>query len=67
QLARRLKIHPQTLKARLRQHGINHQFSVISDHELDSLVREFHEKKPDAGIRYLTGFLRSRGLGLQKR
>lgn len=35
QLARQLKIHPQTLKARLQQNGIDYQFSTISDNELD--------------------------------
>lgn len=67
ELARQLKIHPQTLKARLRQNNIDYQFSTISDDELDILVKEFRQQKPDAGICYLTGFLRSRGLRLQTR
>ncbi|KAE9382610.1 hypothetical protein BT96DRAFT_778281, partial [Gymnopus androsaceus JB14] len=38
QLAKQLKIHLQTLKARLHQNGIDHWFSTISDDELDNLV-----------------------------
>ncbi|KAE9390578.1 hypothetical protein BT96DRAFT_763763, partial [Gymnopus androsaceus JB14] len=67
QLAHQLGVHPQTVKARLRQNNIDYQFSTISDHELDILVRQFRQKKPDAGVQYLTGFLCSRGLWLQRR
>lgn len=65
QLARQLKIHPQTLKARLHQNDIDYQFSTISDNALDTLVKEFRQKQPNTGVQYLTGFLRSRGLRLQ--
>ncbi|KAE9387200.1 hypothetical protein BT96DRAFT_1005346 [Gymnopus androsaceus JB14] len=39
---------------------------IQPDDELDILVKEFCQKKPDAGVHYLTGFLRSHGLRLQR-
>ncbi|KAF5366542.1 hypothetical protein D9758_008964 [Tetrapyrgos nigripes] len=58
ELARALKVSRQTLTSYLKKHGIDYKFSNISNKQLDELVKDFQEKKPSSGIRYLTGFLR---------
>lgn len=67
ELARKLKVHPQTLESRLQENNIDYKFSAITDIDLDQLVLEFRQHSPNAGIRYLTGYLRRKGLRLQKR
>lgn len=66
-MAQKLGIHPQTLRSRLKESGIDYQFSPITDAELDDLVRTYHQHNPNSGVRYVTGYLRRRGLRLQRR
>lgn len=67
QLAQALGIHPETLRTRIRQAGIRtHLYSVITDDELDILIREYRRKKPNTGIRYIRGWLFSHGIRVQK-
>ena len=40
---------------------------MISDADLDTLVRTFKVQKPESGLRYIIGFLRNRGLRVQRR
>lgn len=67
EMARRLNLHPQTLKSRLREGGIDYKFSSITDAELDNLVQLYHQQNPNSGIRYVTGYLRCKGFRLQRR
>lgn len=67
QLARKLNVHPHTLRSRLREAGVDYKFSSISNNELNKIVIEFRQQYPEAGIRYLTGYLRRHGFRLQKR
>ena len=66
-LAKALKIHRNTLKRRIDDLGIDCDYSAIEDTELDSLVREYKTRKPNAGFRYVRGHLRSLGIRVQKR
>lgn len=65
ELAKRLKVHRKTLEARLRDHNIEYKFSTISNADLDQLVKNYLLEKPSS-IRYLTAYLRRKGLKLQK-
>jgi len=47
-------------------YGVSRRFDEISDADLDRLVTVFKDEKPNAGLRYLIGFLRCRGLRVQK-
>jgi len=66
-LAGLLGISRHTLRARLRENNVDNKFTALSDNDLDLLVRTYRATKPDAGIRYLVGFLRRHGLKIQKR
>ncbi|KAJ6448596.1 hypothetical protein C8R47DRAFT_1261122, partial [Mycena vitilis] len=66
-LAKVLGIHRNTLSARLKEAGVLRKFSCLRKSDLDKLVKGFRNLKPDSGIRYLIGFLRSHGLRVQKR
>lgn len=66
-LAKVLGIHRNTLKKKMDELGIHSKYSTITDTDLDSLVKEYKVKKPDAGIRYVRGHLRSLGVRVQKK
>ena len=67
QLALKLGMHPDTLRLRIQQAGIHsHHYSPITDDELDVLIREYRRQKPNAGIRYVRGWLFSHGIRVQK-
>jgi hypothetical protein len=66
-LAALLGIHRHTLRHCLQSNNVYHGFSALSSSDLDVLVRTFRQTKPESGIRYLIGFLRRRGLRIQKR
>ncbi|KAJ7183708.1 hypothetical protein C8R46DRAFT_814028, partial [Mycena filopes] len=66
-LALALGIHRNTLSARLKEAGVLHKFSALRKSDLDKLVKGFRSIKPDSGIRYLVGFLRTHGIRVQKR
>jgi hypothetical protein len=65
-LARILQVSRTTLWKFIRQHGLEKHFTVISDADLDQLVRTFKESKPESGFRYLVGFLRRQGFRVQQ-
>jgi hypothetical protein len=50
----------------MKSYGISRKFDDRSDAGLDILVTAFKAEKPNAGFRYLLGYLRSRGLRVQK-
>ncbi|KAG1795570.1 hypothetical protein EV424DRAFT_1303013, partial [Suillus variegatus] len=64
-LARILQVSHTTLWKFIHQHGLEKHFTVISDADLDQLVRTFKESKPESGFRYLVGFLRRQGFRVQ--
>ncbi|KIK75798.1 hypothetical protein PAXRUDRAFT_171697 [Paxillus rubicundulus Ve08.2h10] len=57
EIARILKVHCETLWLYRCCHGIEKIYSVISDWELDALMRSFKTHKPESGFQYLMGFL----------
>ncbi|KAF7426532.1 hypothetical protein PC9H_008901 [Pleurotus ostreatus] len=65
-LARLLGVSHQTLYSRLHEYGIDHQFSQLTNNELDNLVHQFREARPASGLRYLPGFLAEQGLRVQR-
>jgi hypothetical protein len=66
-LARALGIHRHTLRQKLRNQGISNHFSFISDPELLTMVRHVKTLKPNAGIRYIRGFLLRNGFKIQRK
>jgi hypothetical protein len=66
ELARKLKMHRHTLRQKMRMCGISRKFDELSNADLDLLVTVFKAEKPNAGLRYLIGFLRRHGLRVQK-
>ena len=57
-----LGIHRNTLRYKLRALGLQKKFSDIPDSILDKILRCFKKKRPESGIRYAQGFLRSHKL-----
>ena len=65
-LSEALGIHRNTLRNCLKRNNLYQRFSDISDHDLDNLVQQFKKQKPTSGLRYLVGFLRTRGIKVQR-
>lgn len=65
-LAKVIGVHRNTLTRYLKKYKIDYQHSGITDDELDTSVREFREEKPNSGIRYTTGYLRTLGYRIQR-
>lgn len=67
ELARILGVDRKTLKKRLDELNIDIGYSKISDNDLDSLIKEYHDQNPTGGRGYVTGWLRSTyGLHIQQ-
>lgn len=66
-LASILGVHRNTLRAYMKRKNVLKEYSNISNEDLDILLRVFKEKIPDAGLRYVVGFLRKHGLRVQQR
>jgi hypothetical protein len=62
-----IELHRHTVRSYLRRFEIEYQHSDISDHDLDTYIRNFRAKHPDSGVRYIFAALRVRGFRLQKR
>jgi len=66
-LASSLKVHRNTLKNYMCQYKIRRQpFSKISNSSLDTMVKQYKDKHPNTGIRYLRGYLFQRGMRVQR-
>ena len=65
-LAKALAIHRNTLRKKLGYLRICRKFDAISDEHLDMIVQAYKVHKPKSGLRYITGFLRSAGLRIQR-
>lgn len=66
-LAELAGVHHHTLRAYLIKNGVYERFCNIPDHDLDLLVKSFHESKPTSGVSHVVGFLRRYGLKVQRR
>lgn len=64
--ARLLGMHRHTVRKNMKAYGLRYTYTVISDDDLDTIVRAYRHRKPGSGVRYLVGFLRSQGLRIQK-
>ena len=63
-----LQISRSTLWRRLQEIGVTlNGYSTISDSELDTIVRYYQETNPNCGQILLSGYLRSRGIIIQRR
>ncbi|KAK7023060.1 hypothetical protein R3P38DRAFT_3317322 [Favolaschia claudopus] len=67
ELADLLNCHRTTLWRHMKKHGLSRTYADLSNNELDELVKGFKREKPESGLRYLMGFLRSRGFRVQRR
>ncbi|KAI1782305.1 hypothetical protein LXA43DRAFT_850710, partial [Ganoderma leucocontextum] len=65
-LAKALGVHRNTLYKQMQQLGIHREYSDIPDSTLDELLKAYKKLKPNSGIRYITGFLRSGGIRVQR-
>ena len=66
-IAEAIGINRKTLRKQMKIQGIARiPFSTISDEDLDSLVKEHKIKRPNAGIRYIRGSLRTSNLRVQR-
>ena len=65
-LAWLIGIHRNMLHHYLKRHNIDYQHTLISDSDLDFLVRHFRSLKPQSGLRYLSGSLNRHGLRIQR-
>lgn len=66
-LAREIGIHRHTLKTYMVANGVSCQFHTMDDNQLDQVVQTIKETRPQVGLRYLIGHLRTRGLRVQIR
>lgn len=61
-LSKAIGVHRNTLARKLRELGISRSFTEISDAELETLIREYREEKPEAGETYVVSFLRNKNI-----
>ena len=63
-----LMVSPRTVRRRIIQYGLEDlaTFRDISDSDLDEIASDFHHNSPNSGFRSLEGFLRSRGIRVQR-
>ncbi|KAJ7508215.1 hypothetical protein B0H11DRAFT_1629187, partial [Mycena galericulata] len=66
-LAKILGVSRHTLIVRMKENNVYSKFSTLSRDSLDTFVKKFRAEKPDSGIRYLIGFLRTQGHRVQRR
>ena len=60
-----MKVHQNTLKLYMKRHNVEHQYSALSNANLDILTKRWQEERPESGIRYLVGFLHRHRLQIQ--
>ena len=66
-VATTLGVHRNTVKNYMKLYKISRQpFSTMLDPLLDSLIKGFKDSHPNAGIRYIRGFLLQRGMRVQR-
>jgi len=67
ELAHILGITRMTLWQTMQKHGLKWSYTVLSNDELDVLVRAFKKHKPESGFCYLLGHLWLQGIHLQQK
>jgi hypothetical protein len=65
-LANVIGVHRNTLSRRIRQLGLNRKYTELTDMELEQILKEYRLKRPNSGITYVTSYLRSQGLRIQR-
>jgi hypothetical protein len=66
-VATTLGVHRNTVKNYMKLYNITRQpFSTIRDPLLDSMIKKFKDSHPNAGIRYIRGFLLQHGIRIQR-
>ncbi|KAF7351930.1 Integrase catalytic domain-containing protein [Mycena venus] len=58
-IADALGMHRHTLRNYLKLYNVYKRYTEISDQDLDILAKRFKRDKPNSGLRYLIGFLRT--------
>ena len=68
-IANMLKVSPKTIRRRIVQYSLEElaSYSSISDTELHAITAEFVHTHPNGGQRTFEGYLRGRGLNVQRR
>jgi hypothetical protein len=66
ELARILKVHRNTIHRMITVYGITRGFSSIPDSELDGILRDWAQDRPDSGYQYAHAYIRTLGLRIQK-
>lgn len=61
-----LGIHRNTLARKLKEAGIERKFSEISDAELEAMIREFRQERPDSGQSYIIAHFRRNQIRVQR-
>ena len=56
-LPQSLQIDRKTLQVRMQEMDIDSSFDKISDEDLDTLVRQYHQENPGGGCAYMIGQL----------
>lgn len=64
--AKVLGIHRHTLRKNMQRYGIKKAYTPLSDDQIDMIVHAYTNSHPGGGIRYLIGYLQSRGMRIQK-
>ena len=65
-LAWTLGVHRNTLHCHMKMNGILKEYSPITDDDLETLIRHYKRDRPNAGLRFVTAFLTSHGLRVQR-
>lgn len=66
-LTKAMDMHRNTLRSYLKKYNVYERFTKISDPDLDILVKVFKYNKPESGLCYVIGFLRTHGVRVQRR
>ena len=67
-IARLLHVSPRTIRRRIIEYGLEEGvvFSGMDDNNLNAITKQFVDMNPNSGERSLVGFLRGRGLRVQR-
>lgn len=51
----------------MKLYGISPKFSDLTSDDIDALIRDYKLHRPESGLSYIVGYLRSLGLRIQRR
>lgn len=66
QLASASGVHRNTIRKYQQLYNIQPRFSVMVNDRLDECIKAFKTERPESGLRYLIGFLQSKGIRVQR-